>query len=372
MLNKEDITLVTSENDLTPLSFATNVNSLVRTFRASARMLRRDLTTNKAIKLNIVEGIRRNLELSQFSSEDFASDHELMESKFLRFRPRLVGAVAAYSLLAEVSHDEMVSQGGMEAFYLFWALGSIQDDFIDSLPKNFDDTDNERRKMVAQSIFGAERKFYRAAFFTLKKNVKNSNELDINHQDYIIDRFTDWYRFLTVQEGAILGTPFGELNFEACKKYREEQNAMAGRALVAALNGKTCLDPSRQALETKIPRLSYLTQLIDDIADLPEDLGAKRPSYAVGALVDNPEELDRLQHLIAEKGIKKVTPRLLRKVAPRAAQKVDELFKQYRTELEHDLQNSGRGLSILGEVMYRYFPYIRNMLYHIKPEFANF
>lgn len=359
-LNQENRALVASSQ------------SLIRTVRASARMLRRELTTNKGIKSDILERVHSNLEMPQFVDEGMESDNEMMESKLIRFRPRLVGAVAAYSLLSDLSHDELISQGGMEAFYLFWALGSIQDDFIDTLPKNSADTFSERRKSVAQSIFGPDRKFYRATFFTLKSSVKNSTILESSQQDYIIGRFTEWYRFLIDQEGTVLGKNFEDLSFDICRKYREDQNTMAGKVLVAALNGNTCLDPSRQVLETRIPRLSYLTQVIDDIADLPEDLSAKRPSYAVGALIDNPGELACMQNFIVENGIKKVTPRLFRRIAPQAAKKVDDLFEQYRVELEHDLQHNGRGLSILAEGLYRYFPYIRNLLYRIKPEFANF
>lgn len=162
------------------------------------------------------------------------------------------------------------------------------------------------------------------------------------------------------------------MNFVYSKRYREDQSAHAGRVLVTALNGNSCLDPQRQALEVTLPRFSYLTQIIDDVADIAEDLKARRPSYAVGALVDHPHELQNARHLIAERGIAKVTPRLLQIIAPEAYKQIQNTFLNYCADLEKTMGQNGRTIGLLAQGVFNYFPHVRDILYRIDPNVANF
>lgn len=76
--------------------------------------------------------IKRQLEgklLGTISAHDYyqsdcqEEDSDLLAKKLMRFRPRLVGAVAAYAHLSGSTYEEIVEQNGLESFYLFWALG---------------------------------------------------------------------------------------------------------------------------------------------------------------------------------------------------------------------------------------------------------
>lgn len=302
------------------------------------------------------------------------SDETFFVNKVLRFRPRLVGAIATYSLLTNTTYENIVEQGGMDTFYLFWALASIQDDFIDRLQKTDGQKRSyaERKKAIAQAIFGDDRKFYRATFYLLKTGVKNSSILCPESKDYLISKIANWYKFLIQQESTVIDTPLIEMDFAYSRRYREDQNTYAGYALVAVLNGNSCLNPKRQALEITLPKISYLTQIIDDIADTAEDLSAGRPSYAVGALVEHPAELQNVRDLIVKRGAVKFTPHLLYKVAPESYQQVNKAFLAYRTSLEDAMDRDGRSIGLLAQGMYNYFPYIRDIIYLINPNAANF
>lgn len=336
-----------------------------------ANTFREEISTGSRRKVATVNTINEHLKLPQFKGYDFGADSKLLENKFLRFRPRMVGGIGAYSILVDTSYTNIVDQGGMDFFYLFWALGSIQDDFIDELPKDFEGSQMQRKKEIGQTIFGKEKVFYRGVLHALKTGIKGS-PLASEEQSYILGRIREWYKFLVSQEGEVLRTPFEDFSFTNCIQYREEQNLMASRALMATLNGNTCLDPKRQKLENQIGDLSYLTQIIDDIADLPEDLAAERPSFAVGALVDNPDELAKTRRVLLAKDLKKVTPGLFKSIAPQAYEQVENQFQLYRQGIEMNFGKDGKGLSLLAQFTYDLFPHVRNMLYRVNPKFANF
>lgn len=317
--------------------------------------------------------LANTFELPQFAGAYSQKDTDALDQKLFRFRPRSIGALVVYSSLSGSSYEDIQSQGGRDLFSLFWALGSIQDDFIDELPKDTIGTKGERKKDVAVSIFGDERKFYRGIFYTLKKKLGES-DFGEPEKRYLVGKVASWYQFLVDQEADVLGTEFENYTFGYCKNYRELQNQKAGEVLVALLNGRACLDPKKQALEKSVPRFSYLTQIVDDIADLPEDVIAERPSYAVGALVSNPEELARVVQKVKSlnKPIK-VTPREFHELAPNSAEMVDSLFQQYREQLVlSSVGGNGEGLSVLAQAMHSWYPYLRGALFKINPSFANF
>lgn len=296
---------------------------------------------------------------------------ELLTNKLFRFRPRLVGAVGAYQHLIGASYESLVEQKGMDSFYLFWALGSIQDDFIDELPKtdHLEKEEKRNKSMVGRSIFGGDRTFYRAAHHQLRQQIKTANFGEAQER-YLQQKVTDWYRFLIEQEAEVLDTPFEDMSFKYCREYRESQNLQAGSALAAMLNGTSCLDPRRQQIEGTMARFSYLTQIIDDIADTAEDMTAKRPSYAVGALMDNPAELQLMREYIAMNPDCKLTPRRFRRLAPDAYQMVHGAFADYSSELRQS--PGGAELTRVASRLFHVFPYVRNVLYRVDPKYANF
>ncbi len=301
--------------------------------------------------LNFISANERYTDKSQ------EEDSDLLTQKLLRFRPRLVGAVGTYAHLTGNSYDQLVQQDGLENFYLFWALGSIQDDFI------------ERRSLVGRSIFGDNRRFYRAAHHLLRQNIKASSVTEA-HRDYGLEKISDWYRFLVDQEARVLNMSFEDLTFDFCRTYREDQNMLAGSTLVALLNGNNSLDPTYQKIEPLVAKFSFLTQIIDDIADTVEDLAAERPSYVVGALVDVPDELNAMRTYVARNPTTKLTPIRFQRIAPLAYDTVVSTFGKYSNELE--VESGSKGITRLGGVMFRYFPPIRDILYKVNPKYANF
>lgn len=304
----------------------------------------------------------------QGSSQD--EDTELLTNKLLRFRPRLIGAVGVYNYLS-CRESTTTDTQSLENFYLFWALGSIQDDFIDTLPKYRPGETSEHRRQcdVAQAIFGDERRFYRAAYHQLRENIHASNA-GKPEQAYMIDKVTGWYQFLINQEAAVLETPLDDMTFESCKTYREDQNLQAGSALVALLNGPNCLNPTHQEIEPIVAEFSFLTQIMDDIADTAEDLTAERPSYAVGALLDHPSEMAAVRAYIAAHPNAKLTPHRLNTLAPGSLHIITETFNGYLNHLYE--QTGSKTLTSIASGLFHYYPYIRNVLYCINPKYANF
>jgi hypothetical protein len=329
----------------------------------------------KEAKAGLQHDLTAMIDESPHYQGEHEGDQELLAKKLLRFRPRLVGAVGAYSHLTGQRYNQIVGQGGLENFYLFWALGSIQDDFIDGLPKQLPaegedpgEAHDRRRALVAQSIFGDDRRFYRAAHHMLRARIKGS-DLGEHQTNYALDKVTDWYQFLIDQEAHVLATPFDELDFETSRTYREDQNRRAGTTLVALLNGRNNLDPRYRAVEDPVAEFSFMTQIIDDIADTAEDLSARRPSYAVGALVDNPRDMARMEAYMAANPNAKITPGQFKLVAPEAYDQVYGAFTDYADSLR---TSASKGIATLGTRMFRYFPHIRNALFRIDPKYANF
>lgn len=320
------------------------------------------------IKTELEQVVAENERYQDPSVEEHLSK---VTSKLLRFRPRMLGAILTYSQLTGQSYDSLMDQGGLDSFYMFWALGSIQDDFIDEIPKpSQDEADVAKSKaLIGKAIFGDNRRLYRAAYRQLNHHIDASN-FGEGQTHYIRGKVADWYRFVAAQEAEVLQTPFAQMDFEYCKDYRESQNARAGGVLVAMLNGVNCLHPELQAVEQDVSKFSFLTQIMDDIADTAEDLTAQRPSYATGALIDNPAELQRMREYIDKHPGAKVTPGQFRQVAPAAYGKIRQAHKSYCKELK-DLEG-GKAMTNLARGAFFVFPYFRNLMYKINPDFANF
>ena len=164
--------------------------------------------------------------------------------------------------------------------------------------------------------------------------------------------------------------PFEVLTFSMCQQYRERQNLQAGSTLVAILNEQNCLISEFQRIEPLVSQFSFLTQIIDDIADTGEDLTAMRPSYAVGALVNNPEELERIQVFITEHQYAKITPRQFRRIAPQSYALINQTFNGYCKEFEK--QTGKHGLTRLARTLYSFYPAVRNILFKVNANIANF
>lgn len=337
-------------------------------FGAMARAAVTEYTPGREIKARLRNSLYQLIDTTaHYQDNNYQADTELLTNKLLRFRPRLIGALGVHNYLT----DSTAQTPALENFYLFWALGSIQDDFIDTLPKYKPDEASlqERQRTIATSIFGDNRRFYRAAHHQLRQNLQN-NYFGDKQQNYMTQKVTDWYRFLIAQEADVLEVPLHDMTYQSCRAYREEQNLHAGSALVALLNGEDCLNPERQRIESVVAQFSYLTQIIDDIADTAEDLIAERPSYAVGALLDHPAELDRMRCYVMENPHTKLTPYVFNRLAPESLRVLTETFGEYQTTL-YALAGS-RGLTTIASSLFKHFPYIRNVIFRINPKFANF
>jgi hypothetical protein len=308
---------------------------------------------------------------SKYHDANNPTDLDKVNSKLLHFRPRMAGAILTYSQLTNKSYKEVVGQQGFDSFYLFWALGAIQDDFIDDIPKLLPgEMDLQSRKaLIGKAIFGDDRRFYRAAYHQLHDHIDHSG-FGEEQTDYVHGQVHDWYKFIVHQEAEVLETPFQAMDFEYCKDYRESQNAHAGKVLVAMLNGTNCLAPELQAVEPMVSKFSFLSQTMDDIADTAEDLTAERPSYAVGALIEHPDELARMQDFVAGKAKIKVSPGQFKQTAPESYDLLRETYSQYCKELR--TLKGGRGIVSLARGGFYFFPHFRDFMYKVNPQLANF
>ncbi len=337
-----------------------------------AGALRGELTHGRHVRRGLMHEIMDELPATgQETDTPAEADSSLLEDKLLRFRPRLVGAVGVYGYLSGNSYADMIDQKGLRSFYLFWALGSSQDDFIDSIPKasSIDISAEERQSLVRQAILGPDRQVFHSANRLLDKEI-GSLDIGANQKAYLSGKVAGWYDFLISQEAEVLGTEFGDMSFDYCVDYRESQNSFAGSTLTALLNGKNSTDPQYQSLEPAVAKFSFLTQIIDDIADIPEDLVAQRPTFATGALIDNPKELDLMYDFVAKRNCAKVNPSDYEAVAPNAYEMVLTAFNKYIAQTE---QFAGdKSVRRVGTRLFHHFPGLRNVLYRINPKAANF
>lgn len=345
-----------------------SLTALRRFFEGSLSALRVNATDNAHLVTELkAELERRQKRAPERNIADQKEQWEMFAQKLLRFRPRLIGAFGAYAALSGRTFAEVEEQGGMPLFRMLWFIGSAQDDLIDSCAGRETTPD---AKQLRRAIFGPEQIFYQAAFTVIGRELDRVS-MTAAQRRYIKTRLSAWFRFLVYQEADIMRKKLRELTFDACVRYREDQNQKIGEALVACLNGSRCLDPRFRALEQTVPKLSFRTQIIDDIADIPEDLDGERPSYAIGALVDHPRELETLTMRLHAHAVSKVTPALFKQLAPESSARVRAQFDAYGAALKEE-GVTGAVLANMGDVMFKYFPVFRDAMYKINPKHANF
>ena len=347
-----------------------NFLSLSRSTYHTLMALKGERSVGEKRRIALVRDVERAADLPQFREKDNERERKVLLQKLQSFRPRRIGAIAAYSVFTRKPYEAIVDQGGIDSFYLFWALGGSQDDFIDCLPKKSVPVEKEKH-LIKEAIFGEKRKIYRGALYLLN-NKTEALDMARPEKNYVKQRVAHWYKFLIDQESHIIHTPFDQYTFDYSRKYREDQNFEAGRVATVCLNGRGCLDPKLQRFETILPRFSYLTQMIDDIADTAEDVLAQRPSFSVGALIDHPQELERFRSEVIDKGVEKVYPSLLKKVAPQAYAQIYHTFQEYCSILEKEIGIDARGLTTIATAIYHVFPKIRGVLYRLHPELSYF
>lgn len=307
-----------------------------------------------------------------FTDPRFKDDDEEVKTPFMNklveIRPRMVGALSVYSALSGIPYFEIAKNKGIECFYIFWRMADGQDDLIDA-PKRHNQNGQRPFKEKLFKYEGGE--FFRGAIHLLEKKITEGKMGEMEKR-YLKEKVSGWYRFLSDQEQRIQSEDFSSFDFNYYRKYREEQNQTAGEVLVALLNWDKCLDPNFQKLETIIPKFSFTTQMVDDIADTVEDVEAQRPSFAIGALTNNPEEFEKFLTEVRKRGIKKVHPSLLRKFAPQSYRLLREQFREYCLFLETHSGRKGRGFSIIANSVFLYFPSVRDFLFKLNPKIANF
>ncbi len=341
--------------------------SRIGSARAMANVAFYEATTARPRKQTLLSKLGATLEQPPFSWEN--PDYKrVFSEKLMEFRLRMVGALSLYSYVSNTPPETIRKDERLESFYLFWFLGASQDDVIDKLGLA------SKNPTVKQEIFGGEQAFHRGGLRLLETTIKDS-ALAPEKKHYIKGKIANWYQFLTTQESDVLASSPNSWTFEYARAYREEQNKRAGETLVAILNWDDCLSPEKQGLEDVIPQFSFLTQMIDDIADTPEDLLYKRPGYSVGALSDHPAELAAVEEYCKKTGSKKIHPKTLRKLAPESHSLLQNTFDSYSKTLSNELAILGipsKGMLQVGQLLYRYFPTVRDIIYHISPKRAVF
>lgn len=299
----------------------------------------------------------------------FASDRTMFDGKVLCFRPRMVGAVAAYVAASGRSRRDVVRNGGMDAFRMLWFLAAAQDDLIDvAYPASTAEAPDARS--LRDEIFGTRRLFYRAAFRIVARDIAALRALPETKR-YLRRKLRSWYRFLVQQEAEMYASGFETFSFSVCVRYREQQNAMIGGVLVALLNGAESLDPDLCRLEAYLPIASFRTQIIDYIADIAEDLRARRPSYCIGALNEYPDEMARMEEFVRIHAIAKVRPWLFKRIAPRSYERVLLRYEAYGISLRRAVPY-GAILDSVGRLLFHVFPAFRDAAFRLNPRLANF
>ncbi|HSW88526.1 MAG TPA: hypothetical protein VLG12_05180 [Candidatus Saccharimonadales bacterium] len=305
---------------------------------------------------------------------ELSADWDAFEKILFRFRPRLISAISAYSLLSGKNFEDIKRQQGMLPSKAFWMLGSIQDNLLDGLDKErlAEMSEQDRFTTLYGAIFGQGREFQQATHSAIVDEIETNSVYGVAEVEYLHGRMEEWFDFLLHQESDAYERPEEDYTFAFCKDYREKQNAVAGRVVVAFLNGKDCLDPELQQLETTVPYLSYRTQIIDDIGDIAEDIELRRPSFMVGALRDNPDELERIKEVIKRKNIRKFTPHKVKKYAPKSYEVVKEAYVQYGEAITQRHGGRGEVLDRAGRIAFHTFPVMRDVMYGVNERYSYF
>jgi hypothetical protein len=352
-----------------PEGYFASTRRFMGTLRREAR---HGMQVNRTVREKvIIELGSRNIDIADPA---IASDWDAFEQVLFRPRPRLVSAIAAYSLLTGRSFADIQQQNGMVAAKAFWMLGTIQDNLIDRLDKEKTAvmSEKERRQALYDSIFGKGREFQQATYAAILCEIATNPAYGPEHMSYLSARMDEWFDFLVTQESGVYNTPEENYTFPLCVNYRQLQNAVAGRVVVSFLNGQACLDPKLQHYEQIIPILSYRTQIMDDIGDVVEDMEMSRPSYVIGALREYPDEFETVKNIAAQKGIRKFTPHKLKKYAPQSYKLVKDTFTAYGDDLAQKYGVNGKILDKAGKAAYHTFPALRDVMYRINERYSYF
>lgn len=347
--------------------FLSDINPLYRAGTGILATIIGEQTKGRVIKKQLGKEVNSMLDDPRFSDGKEGKSHKTFLKKLDQFRPRMIGAFSLYCAFSGESYDEIAKNEGIEAFYLFWRLADGQDDLIDAPKKHNEDDKRPLKERIFKDDNG---EFLRGAMHLLENKIAQGR-MGNEEKLYLKKKVAGWYRFLSEQEQRIQSEDVSAFDFNYCKSYREDQNQKAGAVLVALLNWDKCLDPKFQELETIIPKFSFTTQMMDDIGDTVEDVEAKRPSFATGALRDT-AEFEKFLDVIKKRGIKKVHPSLFREFAPRAYGLLREQFREYCRLLEIQSGIKGRGFSQIANSVFLYFPSVRDFLYKLNPGIANF
>ena len=93
--------------------------------------------------------------------------------------------------------------------------------------------------------------------------------------------------------------------------------------LTTILRGKEYKSQWAKEITRLLPIFSFTTKIMDDIADLNEDIQCKRPSYAVGAIRENPDEFKCMKEFLDNNpSVAKITPEMFKKLCPNSFSKV--------------------------------------------------
>ncbi len=288
-----------------------------------------------------------------------------ISERFCDFLPRTLASVTTYCLITGKRYSQLSGEG-RDASRLFWQVGHKQDDIIDD-PKRTAGGDN-----ILKEVFSGEGIGHRKTLALLFKKIDSSRELQASDKHYLRLRIKSWFDFLDEQEKGLTGVPESQFGFKFCRRYREEQNMMAGRVVCALLNWSDCQTPIGLHAEMTLPKFSYMSQIIDDVGDLPEDMAARRPSFAIGALNENLQERASLIDAIRKQNVKKMTYKLLKDTAPESTALLDELFESYRTAaLKMGGEKVGLVLDI-AKMAYSNYSRLRDVIYKIDPAWATF
>ncbi|HZJ18599.1 MAG TPA: hypothetical protein VFD45_03220 [Patescibacteria group bacterium] len=340
------------------------IHSLSRVGSSFTGVILGERTQAKQKKTHLLEEVREEVANSSEDKREVVVEKgsEIFKQKLFDFKLRMIGALSLYSYFGNIPYSELEKGDNMDSFYLFWFLGAAQDDLIDS----FSSTDSRgsvgRVGRTKEIMFNSDGGFLQGALNVLRKKIEKS-EMGKEEQEYLLDKVESWNEFVSTQEDDVRERDLTDYTFAFSKEYRETQNKHASKTLIALLNWDQCLDPSMQKLESSIPPFSFLTQIIDDIIDVREDLVAKRPSYAVGALVDHSEELRLFQEgLKTYKKDGKMHHFSFKKVAPNAYSQIHDAFMKYKDDLQRENGDKSEGLIFTINSLYRFVPLLEVML----------
>jgi len=304
--------------------------------------------------------------IPEISIDRSSEAYKAISDRFCDFLPRTYASIATFCLLSEKRYQD-ISKDGLDSSRLFWQLGHKQDDIIDAPDRTV-----SAGSKVLQDIFSNDGIGHNKTIALLKNKITLSQELTEENKSYLLRMIASWFDLLKTQEDELSHMRGEDLSFEYCRRHREEQNMMAGRVVCALLSWEDCQTEKGQYVERALPQFSYMSQLIDDICDLPEDIEASRPSFALGALNEYPNEKKRIINVIKEDDSKKLSYTVLSKEAPNVTKLLDSLFDFYRTEASELGGKNTRLILDIARLMYSNYSKVKRITQRINPSWATF